>query len=62
MTRRHLDHTWPFTNGGSCDARGIVTLQPEQGRKEGKVLFNDALNTFLFTFIWRQIYGKGPLR
>ena len=36
------------------------------GRKEGNVLFsereinvlfNDALNTFLFTVIWRQTYG-----
>ena len=26
-------------------------------RKEGNVLFNDALNTFLFTVIWRQTYG-----
>ena len=32
------------------------------GRKEGIVLFNDALNTFLFTVIWRRTYGKGPLR
>ena len=32
-----------------------------EGRKEGHVLFNDALNTFLFTVIWRQTYGKGPL-
>ena len=31
------------------------------GRKEGNVLFNDALNTFLFTVIWRRTYGKGPL-
>ena len=31
-------------------------------RKEGNVLFNDALNTFLFTIIWRSTYGKGPLR
>ena len=29
---------------------------------EGNVLFNDALNTFYFTVIWRQTYGKGPLR
>ena len=28
-------------------------------RKEGKVLFNDALNTFLSTVIWRQTYGYG---
>ena len=32
------------------------------GTKEGNVLFNDALNTFYFTVIWRQTYGKGPLR
>ena len=25
--------------------------------KEGNVLFNDALNTFYFTVIWRQTYG-----
>ena len=30
-------------------------------RKEGNVLFNDALNTFYFTVIWRRTYGKGPL-
>ena len=32
------------------------------GRKEGNVLFNDALNTFYFTVIWRRTYGKVPLR
>ena len=32
-----------------------------QGRKEENVLFNDALNIFYFTVIWRQTYGKGPL-
>ena len=32
------------------------------GNKEGNVLFNDALNTFYFTVIWRRTYGKGPLR
>ena len=26
-------------------------------RKEGNVLFNDALNTIIFTVIWRQTYG-----
>ena len=30
--------------------------------KEENVLFNDALNIFYFTVIWRQAYGKGPLR
>ena len=29
-------------------------------RNEGNVLFNDALNTFYFTLIWCQTYGKGP--
>ena len=29
--------------------------------KEGNVLYNDALNTFYFTVIWRRTYGKGPL-
>ena len=32
------------------------------GRKEGNVLFNDALKHILFTVIRRQTYGKGPLR
>ena len=27
------------------------------GVKEGNVLFNDALNTFYFTVIWRRIVG-----
>ena len=32
-------------------------------RKEGMVLFNDALNTFVtFTVIWCQTYCKGPFR
>ena len=31
------------------------------GRKEGNVLFNDALNTFYFTVIWRRTYGKGVI-
>ena len=31
-------------------------------KEEGNVLFNDALNTFYFTVIWNQTYGKGPLR
>ena len=28
--------------------------------KKGSVLFNDALHTF--SYIWHQIYGKGPFR
>ena len=34
----------------------------KEGRKEGNVLFNDTLNTFLFMDIWRQTFGKRPLR
>ena len=29
-------------------------------RKEGNVLFNDALNTFIIYVIWRRTYGKVP--
>ena len=28
----------------------------ERGREEGNVLFNEALNTFLFMVIWRRTY------
>ena len=35
-------------------------VQDHSGRKEGNVLFNDALNTFYLRFLWRQTYGKGP--
>ena len=38
----------------------IVKNACVEGRKEGNVLFNNALNTF--TVIWSQTYGKGPLR
>ena len=32
-------------------------------KEEGNVLFNDALNTFLFMVIWCwTYYGKGPFR
>ena len=43
-------------------ANGYDKRIPMEGRKEGNVLFNDALNTFYFTVIWRRTYGKGPLR
>ena len=38
------------------------TLPISIGRKLGNVLFNNTLNTFYFTVIWRRRYGKGPLR
>ena len=34
----------------------------EKGRKEGNVLFNDALSTFYLRLLWRQTYGRGPFR
>ena len=30
--------------------------------RKGNVLFNDALNTFEYGYIWRRTYGKGPFR
>ena len=35
----------------------VMTIEPlegVEGRKEGNVLFYDALNTFYFTVIWRR--------
>ena len=37
-------------------------INRKEGRKEGNVLFNDALNTYYFMVIWHQTYGKGPFR
>ena len=43
-----------------------ILMETEQvgleGRKDGNDLFNDALNTFYFTVIWHQTYGKGTFR
>ena len=39
-----------------------ISRQVCSNRKEGNVLFNNALNIFYFTVIWRRTYGKGPLR
>ena len=41
---------------------GQAAVAIKISRKEGNVLFNDALNTFYFTVIWCWTYGKGPLR
>ena len=43
-----------------CDGSSDRSLMVD--RKEGNVLFNDALNTFYFTVMWRRTYGKGPFR
>ena len=37
----------------------VIEIGHLPGRK-GNVLFNDAFNTFYFTVLWRQTYGKGP--
>ena len=52
---RNLQHKKPlfyfrhFSNKSQNES-----LARYRGRKEGNVLFNDALNTFYFTVIWRQ--------
>ena len=33
-----------------------------EGRTEGNILFNEALNTFYFTVIWHRTYDKESLR
>ena len=40
--------------------RHMVKDHSDNEQMEGNVLFNDALNTFYFTVIWRHTYGKGP--
>ena len=40
----------------------VVHENLRTGKEGRKCLFNDALNTFYFTVIWRRTYGKGPLR
>ena len=49
-----------------CETKNLngrpVTKERKEGKKEGNILFIDTLNTFYFTVIWCQTYGKGPLR
>ena len=40
----------------------INVLLSDVIRKEGNVLFNNTLNTFILRLFWHQIYGKGPLK
>ena len=57
-----------YKKGGTGEGEGEGEAMQEQGTKkdrsgnEGRKCFQDALNTFLFTVIWRRTYGKGPLR
>ena len=52
----------PGLHNNRISAQIVRNRLRENGRKEGNVLFNNALNTFYFTVIWRRTYGKGPLR
>ena len=53
-----------FTIVGDTREHVVIALYEwmNERMKEGNVLFNDALNTFYFTVLWRQTYGKRPLR
>ena len=51
---------WFIVHQGEWGGGGGVTCSSMV--EEGNVLFNDALNTFYFTVIWRRTYGKGPFR
>ena len=53
MSAGQLQHHFPLLN--SVIVGGMV----DEFRKEGNVLFNDALNT---VYLRRHTYGKGPLR
>ena len=41
--------------------RGKKITRHFEGRKEGRVLFNDVLDNTFFTVIWRRKHGKGTL-
>ena len=47
-------HEWTLYHGATSHSIS------KEG-KEGKVLFNDALNTFLFTVIWRQSISEDDM-
>ena len=53
----NLDET-----GVTIVQRSSKILAKKGTKQEGNVLFNEALNIFLFTVIWCHAYGKGPLR
>ena len=46
-----------MTHQIKCIYFQVILLLYTITRKEGNVLFNDTLNTFLFTVIWRRKYG-----
>ena len=62
MTHRETSRTAVSGSGNIHNTEQHVTAFNQGKKEEGNVLFNDARNTFYFTVIWRQTYGKGPLR
>ena len=46
----------------SIECQKFANRYLKETKNLGIVLFNDTLNTFLFTVIWRRTYGKGSLR
>ena len=53
----HSTHLWLHAVGYIVKGHSD---REREGKKEGNVLFNDTLNTFMVT--WCLIYSKGPLR
>ena len=51
----HLHVVWRYVHR-------VFARHPARGRKEGHVLFNDALNTFYLRLYGVRYNGKGPLR
>ena len=45
-----------MTSASELVYTGFASCYQLLGRKEQNVLFNDALNTFYFTVIWRRTY------
>ena len=46
-----------YPSVGWCIIEYVLLIgksSPHSGRKEGNILFNDALNTFYLRVIWRQ--------
>ena len=58
-----ISHSLCYTSHEAVAGKGKSSIGPPRGRKEGNVLFNDALNTFyLRLYGIRHNYGKVPLR
>ena len=51
-----------YTDSAHTQVEDLPSHLNKMRRKERNVIFNDALNTFLFTVIWHGPYCKGPFR